>query len=295
MPRSDYRQPWLKPKDLVGQPWLLAFALRADGWFLRDEIIWHKRNPMPENVRDRFTKAHEKVFLLSKRQTYYFDRSHIQEPISGGAHARGPGNVKPIKGAGDGSQEDHHRTRGGLHKYAERLREGKKVPSGWDTGPGNHSGKIGRYPGVNPKAALATNDGAGAYAEGKSERSGRGPGWRNKQNPSFSAVVVHPVLTRNRRNVISITTEPFKGAHFATFPPKLIEPFVLVGCPHGGTVLDIFGGSGTTGLVADRHLRHSILIELDPSAAVLAKHRIERESPLLSDVSVTRIETPCPS
>ena len=246
VPRSDIRMPGLKPKDLVGQPWPLAFALRADGWFLRDEIIWHKRNPMPENVRDRFTKAHEQVFLLSKRQRYYFDRTHIQEPVTGGANARGPGN--------------------------------KKVPSGWDTGPGGHREGTGRYAaGVNPKA-----------------RAGRDTAGR--QNASFSAAITGAVVpTRNARNVISLTTEPFKGAHFATFPPKLIEPFVLVGCPPGGTVLDIFGGSGTTGLGSDRHHRHSILIELDPSAAVLAKHRIERESPLFSDVSVTRIEDPCPS
>lgn len=114
----------IKTKDLLGIPWMLAFALRADGWFLRQDIIWHKPNPMPESVTDRCTKAHEYIFLLSKSQTYYFDSEAMREPAVGGA----PGNKKPLKGVGSGGPDDKHRTRGGSHLYAERARE--KLASG---------------------------------------------------------------------------------------------------------------------------------------------------------------------
>jgi DNA modification methylase len=151
----------LKPKDLIGIPWMVAFALRADGWYLRQDIIWSKPNPMPESVRDRCTKSHEYIFLLSKSKKYYYDHEAIK-----------------VEGS-------------------------------------------------------------------------------------------------NKRSVWNVVPKSFKGAHFATFPPELIEPCILAGCPEGGTVLDPFGGSGTTAGVAYLHDRNSILCELNPEYAELVERRIE--------------------
>lgn len=119
IPRSDVRVDGLKSKDMMGQPWRLAFALQDAGWYLRQDIIWHKPNPMPESVRDRCTKAHEYLFLLSKSEKYFYDFDAMQEPVTGNAHARGAG-VNP------------------------KARQ----PSGWDVGPGNHRTAVGRYTGT---------------------------------------------------------------------------------------------------------------------------------------------------
>ena len=183
----------MKHKDLIGIPWLLAFALRADGWYLRQDIIWHKPNPMPESVRDRCTKAHEYIFLLSKSERYYFDSDAMQEPASG----RNPGNVNPHKHAG------------------ERFAETK---------------------------ANLTNVGARE--------------------------------TRNRRSVWTVATRPYKGAHFATFPPALIEPCILAGSRPGDIVLDPFMGSGTTAQVALQHGRKYMGCELNPEYGLLQQERI---------------------
>ena len=192
-----------KNKDLIGIPWRVAFALQADGWYLRQDIIWHKPNPMPESVRDRCTKAHEYIFLLSKSPRYYFDHEAIKEPaVSAG-----------------------------------------RVPGG----------SPGRY--VQPSAGGNNRDGMDTCA----------------QKPVGEL--------RNRRSVWTVATKPFKGAHFATFPPDLIEPCILAGCPEGGTVLDPFGGAGTTGLVAQRHGRNAILCELNPEYAEMARERIEADKP----------------
>lgn len=183
----------IKPKDMIGIPWLLAFALRADGWFLRQDIIWSKPNPMPESVRDRCTKAHEYLFLLSKSERYHFDHDAMKEPAD-------PKN----------------------HRDSRGIRP---------TPPGQ--------------------------AEHKGFLDGR------------------HFQTRNRRSVWTVTPKPYKGAHFAVYPPELIEPCVLAGCPEGGTVLDPFGGSGTTGGVALKHGRNAVLCELSPDYAALMPARIE--------------------
>ena len=180
----------LKEKDLIGIPWMLAFALRADGWYLRQDIIWNKPNPMPESVRDRCTKAHEYVFLLSKSPRYYFDNDATKEPA----------------------------------KYAFDNR-----------GSRNDARRGTRY-----------NSVSGATGE-----------------------------FRNKRSVWSIPTRGFSGAHFAVFPPELIEPCVLAGCPAGGVVLDPFGGSGTTAGVAIKHGRDAVLCELNPEYAELIPARID--------------------
>ena len=250
-----------KNKQLTGIPWRVAFALQQDGWYLRQDIIWHKPNPMPESVRDRCTKAHEYIFLLSKKPKYYYDHEAIKEDAK---YPQGPNSPQSIK---KGKGEFGMDTRGGLSKI-------------------------------------------GALAK------------------------------KNKRSVWTVTTKPFKGAHFATFPKDLIEPCVLAGCPEkmccecgtpykrqmqktgefqrrwsktiataegsphegqssmqniyedlglqkqcdcqtnetkAGTVLDPFGGSGTTGIVAAQHNRNAVLLELNQEYIELAKARINKE------------------
>ena len=221
---STFANTPIKHKDLVGIPWMLAFALRADGWYLRQDIIWHKPNPMPESVRDRCTKAHEYIFLLSKSPKYYFDSEAMKEPAKYPFDNRG---ARADSRAGTSMNSVGGKTgiRFGGNKYG-------------DSDDPKHSTKSGNE-------YIATG-------------------------------------TRNKRSVWSVTTRPFKGAHFATFPPALIEPCILAGCPEGGTVLDPFFGAGTTGLVAQRHNRKWIGCELNPEYAAIAQARIESESTLFT-------------
>lgn len=200
----------LKPKDLVGIPWMVAFALRADGWYLRQDIIWHKPNAMPESVKDRCTKAHEYIFLLSKSKKYYYDADAIREPLS-------------------------------VHRAKQA---GQKVEPGNDI--------VGR----REQIEHARQRGSGGHFDGHK--------WF--MNP----------LGRNKRSVWTITTKPFKGAHFAVFPEDLIEPCILAGCPEGGIVLDPFMGSGTTAVVALKHNRNYIGIELNPEYIKIAGKRIRQ-------------------
>lgn len=203
----------LKPKDLIGIPWMVAFALRDDGWYLRKDIIWHKPNVMPESVHDRPTTAHEYLFLLTKSQRYHYDSDAIKEPVTGNSHARGDG--------------------------------------------------------VNPKAKIA-----GQNSRIFHDRDPQHPPARkSRQNESFSAAVNGLVNERNKRSVWTVPSAPYSEAHFATYPPDLIKPCILAGCPVGGTVLDPFGGSGTTGMVALELGRNAILIELNPEYAKLAEQR----------------------
>ena len=215
----------LKPKDLIGIPWRVAFALQADGWYLRQDIIWHKPNPMPESVTDRCTKAHEYIFLFSKSQSYHFDASAMQEPAVGGL----PGNKSHRGATAYDAGDEHHRTKKGLAAYADKQRRQRGVPP--------------RH------AAYEISDQSGL------DDVGRGG-------------------TRNKRSVWTVATKPFKEAHFATFPPDLIEPCVLAGCPEGGTVLDPFFGAGTTGLVCQRTKRDCIGIELNPAYYDIAAKRL---------------------
>ncbi len=192
----------MKPKDLMGIPWTLAFALRADGWYLRQDIIWHKPNPMPESVRDRCTKAHEYIFLMSKSERYFFDSEAMQEPATG----LPPGNTIPTKAARSGDEK--HRTAANLHEIGARQ-------------------------------------------------------------------------TRNRRSVWTVATQSYGGAHFATYPPALIEPCILAGSRPGDTVLDPFMGSGTTAQVAQSLGRQYIGCELNPAYAALQQKRIAQQSFML--------------
>jgi DNA modification methylase len=330
----------LKPKDLCGVPWRVAFALQADGWYLRQDIIWAKPNPMPESIYDRCTKAHEYIFLLSKSARYFYDAAAISETASDNTHAR-TGKIK--------------------------------MPDNWATGPGAHGaflphgrneGKtIVRAPGVTPKSAPE--------------------GSLIKAKESWHASTTEVLGTRNKRSVWTVSTAPFAEAHFATFPPALIEPCIKAGTSEGGccakcaapfsriiergepdrahqiacggdpetggyegkatkdyaaggaqdasatkarilagmvekktigfeptcrcdagppipcTVLDPFGGAGTTGLVSDRLQRSAILIELNPEYLAIAKRRIHGDAPLFSAVEESsagfqRAEASCP-
>lgn len=189
----------LKPKDLIGIPWRVAFALQADGWYLRSDIIWAKKNCMPESVSDRPTKAHEYIFLLSKSPSYYYDADAIRTP-----HAET--SLKRV--------EKPFRTSAAV--------DGRAVN-------GRTDGDMSQF--CHPKGA-------------------------------------------NKRTVWHVATQPFPEAHFATYPEKLVEPCVLAGCPVGGTVLDPFTGSGTTGAVACRLGRNFVGVELNPEYAEMAERRI---------------------
>jgi DNA modification methylase len=274
VPRSDVAVAGLKPKDMMGQPWRVAFALQADGWWLRQEIIWHKPNPMPESARDRCTKAHEHVFLLSKSERYFYNFQAMQEPVNGTANAR-----RAITSANWATGDEPHTA--SAHNVAQKHRK----TTGVGFGHGFDKTPKPRVTGMNPKAAAATASTPGAYAQGKSEKLGRGPGWRARQNESFTDAISGDVVdTRNPRSVWTIPTYPFKGAHFATFPPDLAERCVTAGCPPGGTVLDPFGGSGTVGMVADGLQMHAVLLELDSRSVGMARDRITDDAPLFAEV-----------
>jgi len=188
----------LKEKDLIGIPWLFAFAMRNDGWYLRQDIIWHKPNPMPESVRDRCTKSHEYIFLFSKNRKYHYDNEAIKEP------------------AKDWGTRD--RTNGKYHNEGTGLQP--------------HSGLTKSYP------------------------------------------------TKNKRSVWSVTVKPYKEAHFATYPPDLIEPCILAGSEEGDTVLDPFMGAGTTAAVAKSLNRHYIGCELNEDYGNLILKRIQDYKPV---------------
>ena len=189
----------LKPKDLIGIPWRLAFALQSDGWYLRQDIIWHKPNPMPESVTDRCTKSHEYIFLLSKSRQYFYDHEAIKEP------------------------------------------------------------------------AIYAGDDRGARTDSR----------RNTKMNSMSGVTGE---TKNKRDVWTVATKPYKGAHFAVMPEALVEPCILAGSAAGDTVLDPFTGSGTVGMVALRHNRNFVGTELNPEYAELAVNRIYNDAPLLNEI-----------
>lgn len=303
IPRSDIQVPGLKNKDMVGQPWRLALALQADGWWLRRDIIWHKRNPMPESCKDRPTTSHEYLFLLAKSESYYYDAEAIKEPASPDTHARyARGRSKDHKHAGVAAVPGAT-----PQTIAQGFEHMRKPVAGWASGAGSHTARE-----HNSELRLVS-----AATDGKSARMGRAPGWRAaqgngvgwghgtdaeqrgrgrvkvaqagtgiKSNTSFDAAMRDMPGTRNKRSVWSMSTEPFRGAHFATFPTELVKPCVLAGCPIGGTVLDIFGGSGTTGMVADQLGRNAVLVELNPKYVKLARRRLTEHAPLLAGVLI---------
>lgn len=281
----------LKPKDLVGQPWRLAFALQDAGWWLRQDIVWSKPNPMPESTRDRCTKAHEYIFLMSKAERYYYDFDAVQEPVDGGAHARRAG-PNAMRGQGSNRPEGGGRAN---REGRDIAKAGWKTPDGWNTGSGAHGsfhpngrekGKVHLAGNVNPpKGQLAyesgddkqrTKGGLLAYAEKTRKLAEAGSGTKN--NNSMDEALSEMRNMRNRRSVWTVASEPYKGAHFATFPTKLIEHCILAGAPAGGIVLDIFMGSGTTAQVAEHLGRKWIGIDIDVRNKPLQDERLRQPS-----------------
>lgn len=268
----------LKPKDLCGIPWRVALALQADGWWLRQDIIYSKANPMPESVTDRCTKSHEYMFLLSKSERYYFDAYAIAEPAVGNSphDLTGQAYAAPGQAPQSGSRKP---------KY--------KTPGGWDTskGKGGHGsfhreGREDGHTGYEHKVQSSGNKSHKAVTE--YERSGSEK-HRTKAGLLKIAETAYP--TRNKRSVWTIATQPFPEAHFATFPTALVEPCILAGCRKGGTVLDPFFGAGTTGLVADRLGRDCIGIEINPEYIAMAERRLRKDGGMLINVQVED-ETP---
>ncbi len=252
----------LKAKDLVGMPWRLAFALQADGWWLRSDIIWSKRNPMPESVTDRPTKSHEYIFLLTKSERYYYDAEAIKED-SVTSDMRRPYAPGQVDSRGNG----HDRGGGTLRKQA--------VPTGWDTGPGAH-GNIHKDGRRRPKPWDNDMGSNRTLVQGYRRRNDRFGG--NKHNAettkhSDGSIFLGSPL-RNKRSVWEVNPQPFPEAHFATFPEELIKPCILAGCPEGGIVFDPFVGSGTTILVAENLQCHGIGLELNPDYIEIAKRRL---------------------
>ena len=199
----------LKQKDLVGIPWRVAFALQTDGWYLRSDIIWSKPNTMPESVMDRPTKAHEYIFLLSKKSKYHYDAEAIKEKTC------------------DISTKRYYRCVSDNTKYTE-----------------------------------------GSYGQTKQGIN------QQRKNLVGKKDIRESLKKRNKRSVWHVATRPYKEAHFATYPEKLIEPCILAGCPEKGVVLDPFFGSGTTGLVAKKNSRHYIGIELNPEYVKISDKRL---------------------
>lgn len=256
-PNRRQRQRGIKPKDLIGMPWRVAFALQADGWYLRSDIVWHKPNPMPESVYDRPTKAHEYVFLLSRSERYYYDATAIAEPSSIHSHRRADMQSKGVR-------TGRHYLRAKPGGVNAKIRQ--PFVSGWAQGPGSH------LP-VNHGQRKKKQD-AGQQLGGGDRMTGFNERWRTKQNASFSAAVTDLVETRNARTVWTIPTQPFAGAHFATFPEELVKRCILAGTRPGDTVLDPFMGSGTVGKVATDLGRNFIGCEL--SAEYLKLHEQRR-------------------
>lgn len=202
----------LKNKDMAGIPWRVALALQASGWILRSDIIWHKPNPMPESVKDRPTRAHEYLFLLSKSPRYYYDAAAVREPAA---------SINKCGYTGEG----------GFQALEQPIQNGNQI-------------QVDR---------------------------GRRKFLRRK--------MAYPIFTRNRRSVWTVSTYPFSDAHFATFPPDLIRPCILAGCPVGGIVLDPFFGSGTVGQVCVEEGRQYLGIELNPEYVDMAERRIAEAHP----------------
>ncbi len=280
--RSSQIPTGFKHKDLMGMPWRLAFALQDDGWYLRQDIIWHKPNPMPESTRDRCTKAHEYLFLLSKSRRYHYDSDAIREP----ANLTGKGSANGFRGGAYVNRSTFDNAEGG-----KRTSTGNTVPTnngvGWGHGTDAKARNRSRVT-VPTGWDTSTGEGAhGAFHKDGAERSRRDSfkrddSKREQVNPGQTKGTHRPdreesswdVETRNKRSVWTVATHAFKEAHFATFPPELIRPCILAGAPRGGVVLDPFGGAGTTAVVAMQEGRKSILCELNPEYAAMAERRI---------------------
>ena len=241
--------PNLKPKDLIGIPWRVAFALQEDGWWLRSDIIWAKPAPMPESVTDRPTRSHEYIFLLAKSEKYYCDMEAVKEPAANGELFNGDYD-KPGVLFGTATRN------GRIDPAAE--------PKSWNGSSFTGERDVLLHPNVGRKSRPSKAKGS---FNGKTEAMAE-----TGQN-AFRAVTE----MRNLRDVWMVGPQPFPEAHFATFPPRLIEPCVIAGCPVGGLVLDPFTGAGTTALVAKEHGRRFVGTELKREYCEIAARRLSQE------------------
>ena len=232
----------VKEKDLMGIPWMVAFALRADGWYLRQDIIWHKPNPMPESVTDRCTKAHEYIFLMSKSARYYYDADAIKQPVVDATVLRLAQQIEKQKGS--------NRVPGKTNGNMKAVGPGRKPRPDDDRGGNQGTGR-----GI-PSMAIDGNGvkGHSGYFDADGNLIGDG--------------------MANKKSVWTVTTKPFSEAHFATFPEDLIVPCIKAGCPEGGIVLDPFMGAGTTAVVARKLNRNYTGFELNPEYIKIAEKRL---------------------
>jgi site-specific DNA-methyltransferase (cytosine-N4-specific) len=233
----------IKPKDMMGQPWRLAFALQDAGWYLRQDIIWHKPNPIPESIKDRCTKAHEYLFLLTKNERYFYDQAAIRTPVSAETKLKS------------------------FETMDFKARDRYQAPAGWAIGEKDHS-------------AIAHNRGARKSRDNfkrvDSKRGVAHPGQTMGTHRPDRNDSEYDLATANRRSVWTIATEAYSGAHFATFPEALVEPCVLAGSRPADVVFDPFFGSGTTGAVAQRLGRRFIGCELNPAYGALQRERMRQ-------------------
>lgn len=236
----------LKPKDLIGIPWRVAFAIQADGWYLRMDNIWSKTNPMPESVTDRPTKAHEHLFLLSKSERYYYDKESIMEPLASSSISR--------------LQQDIESQRG-----LDRANGGAKV-NGTMKAVGGSKGAFGP-----PQSRRRSGNKERKFGDE-----------RGRPGSHIGGSIPWEGSKRNKRSVWTVPTAKFLEAHFATFPGELIEPCILAGAPVGGRVLDPFGGSGTTLKVAHENNRECTIIELGEQYVEIAERRTAVVQPVLN-------------
>ncbi len=239
----------MKAKDLIGIPWMVAFALRSSGWYLRQDIIWSKPNPMPESVTDRCTKSHEYIFLLSKSAKYYYDAEAIKTPLTDSSVARLVQDVE--------NQEGSNRVPG---KSNGNM---KAVKFGGTKGDGND--RSGIYSGKEWYPKLYKHRG-----EGDKKLTGHSGNYDSNGDLIGNGFA-------NKRSVWTVTTKPFSEAHFATFPEDLIVDCIKAGCPENGIVLDPFSGAGTTALVARKLNRSYIGIELNPAYIEISNKRLYNE------------------
>ena len=230
----------IKPKDLIGIPWMVAFALRSSGWYLRQDIIWSKPNCMPESVTDRCTKSHEYVFMLSKSAKYYYDQDAIKTEAKESSLER---LSQDVSSQDVSSQEGSSRVPGKTNGKMKAVSSGQ----------------------ANIRKARDKQRGHSRRHEGFNDR------WDNMSKEEQQSVKA------NKRSVWTVSPKPFSEAHFATFPPDLIVDMIKAGCPEGGTVLDPFSGAGTTALVSAKLGRQFIGIELNPEYIKISERRLAKE------------------
>lgn len=246
----------IKVKDLLGIPWRVVFALQADGWYVRSDIIWSKPNPMPESIKDRPTKAHEYIFLLSKSDRYYYDHEAIKEPGVQNEWANG------FRGGSYVHKSTFDNQEGGKRKAKGNIRVGTGVGFGHGT-----------------DARARGRERIKSHSFARSVKDSPPPGQPSQHRPDREDIEYNGM--RNKRTVWTVATQPFPEAHFATFPEKLIEPCILAGAPVGGRVLDPFGGSGTTLKVALENNRECTIIEMGSRYVEIAERRTAVIQPVL--------------